>query len=669
MPILLVATFLVWWLYFARPNEDWTKRLISIMGALRWIVITVIAALLLQPYFIQLIEEQELPKLLIYADHSKSVSSSEYAQIDAWASELQKSLQEKYDVEIKKFGAIASEDTAQINPFETDLGAVIESANQDFYGDNIGAIVIASDGIQTTGLSPMYVPLLSPAPIFTIGLGDSSSQSDIEVIEVLANRIAFLDNDIQIKTRIKSSLAQGENISVSLLKNGEQIDSKDISIEKTEQGFELSFLTRADRIGQNKFTIALSAMTNERNTLNNRKSAFVDVLDNRTKIQVIANAPHPDVAAIKRSIETSNQYEVEVVLFDEWDRKVESVDLFILHGVPSNGAQVNAINKISKASKPSWHILTSQTDLASFNSLSVGFSIEGRRQKSDEITGRINADFSLFNLPEFKRMKSLPPLLAPFGDYRLKSDLNIALFQQFGDIETERPLLAFSSTDGVKNGVLSGEGIWRWRLTMKEDDNWVQNVIRKSVQFLALRQKRTRLEVEIPPIIEEQLDVVVKAEAYNESFELTSNAEVKLSVNDSMNNQFDYTLRPKGQSFELNLGKLPPGDYSWKAEAEIAEEFFGESGGFIVNANVSEYQRTQADFELLTKLAERNDGSFFQLTQLADLSAQLGDLESAKPVIHSSDKWRDITELKWLAIVLIVILATEWFLRKFNGSV
>ena len=39
---------------------------------------------------------------------------------------------------------------------------------------------------------------------------------------------------------------------------------------------------------------------------------FIDVIDDRKKILILFSNPHPDIAAIKESLETHDQYEVYV---------------------------------------------------------------------------------------------------------------------------------------------------------------------------------------------------------------------------------------------------------------------------------------------------------------------------------------------------------------------
>ena len=172
----------------------------------------IIAILLLKPFIIQIIEEEEKPRLLIYSDQSASVSQVEKDQVAEFILKAQSDLSEKYEVEGLSFASAVntSPDSAALDPLYTDLGEVMNSVNDDFYGENIGAVVVASDGIQNKGSDPRYVSLKSGANVFTIALGDTSIRSDIELSQVLSNRLAFLNNDIEIKCRVLASKLKGK---------------------------------------------------------------------------------------------------------------------------------------------------------------------------------------------------------------------------------------------------------------------------------------------------------------------------------------------------------------------------------------------------------------------------------------------------------------------------
>ena len=95
------VTVVVAWLYFFRNSEwEWTKGLRYLLAGLRWVVFFVLAALLLTPSIIQLLEETERPRLLIYTDQSASVKPDEKAAVDAFASAAESNLSDKYDVRL-----------------------------------------------------------------------------------------------------------------------------------------------------------------------------------------------------------------------------------------------------------------------------------------------------------------------------------------------------------------------------------------------------------------------------------------------------------------------------------------------------------------------------------------------------------------------------------------
>jgi len=491
-------------------------RLKSVLAAIRMTALIIIAILLLRPFLIQILEEEEKPRLVVYADRSASISQSDQDEITRFIGKAKTELSDKYEVASISFAAQvdASNDSYQLDPLYTDLGDVMSSINEDFYGENIGAVVIASDGIQNKGIDPRYVSLNSNAHVFTIALGDTSVRSDIELSQVLSNRLAFLNNDIEIKSRVLASKLKGKSTSAHLLKDGKEIDVKNITIDQDDYSVEFSFITQIQSIGLNKYTIAIDVIDGEVNTLNNTSDIYVDVLDNRTKVKILAHAPHPDIAAMRKSIEQSDQYEVEVELLDDWDQKIKTADFYIFHGLPTDGNDLNKIKPILKEGVQTLSVVTSGVSIRHFNQLELGFTIEAARNKSDEVTSSVNDQFNLFNLEKNNDLKRFPPLLAPFGNYIINSNHQVALFQKVGNIETQNPLLIFTEEDGLKNGALLGEGWWRWRMfeASISNANWVDLVFQKTVQYLAIKQIRTRINVFAPRQLQERQEVVFNAE-------------------------------------------------------------------------------------------------------------------------------------------------------------
>ena len=669
-----LAIVIVWWLYFYKSRqEEWSVRSKSFLFSLRFIALLIIAILLLKPFIIQIIEEEEKPRLLIYSDQSASVTQIEKEQVAEFILKAQIDLSEKYEVEGFSFASAVniSPDSAALDPLYTDLGEVMNSVNDDFYGDNIGAVVVASDGIQNKGSDPRYVSLKSGTNVFTIALGDTSIRSDIELSQVLSNRLAFLNNDIEIKCRILASKLKGKSSIVRLIKDSTVLEKKTLAIDQNDFSVECSFVTQANKIGLNKYSIAIDVLGSEVNKLNNSSDLYVEVLDNRTRVKILARAPHPDIAAMKRAIEQSDQYEVEVALLDEWDQKIKTADLYIFHGLPSDGNDLNKIKPVLKEGIQVLSIVTNGVSMRHFNELGLGFTIEAARNKSDEVTGSVNEQFNLFNLEKNNEFKRFPPLLAPFGNYIINSNHQVALFQKVGNIETQNPMLLFTEQDGLKNGALLGEGWWRWRMfeASISNEHWVDLVFQKAVQYLAIKQKRTRINVSAPRQLQERQEVVFNAEYYNESFELSNEPQMELRVTDSSGNAIDYQFKNNSNAYRTSLGALPPGSYDWKASVSLNGEAFEEKGKFTVKENRSEFVNLVANHALLYGLAQKKGGMMFQKEEGDALIETLKSLESAKPIIRSSKLWTSLIEWKFILFIIILLLSIEWFFRKYTGYV
>jgi len=667
-----VAAVIGWWVYFHRSKyEDWTAGLRGLLAGLRVALLIITALLLLEPFLIFLDQEEEKPRLLVYDDVSQSVPAEERGRLTTLIRSNEQALSDRYDIEYMQFAEDVQPlaDSAQSKPFYTDFEQVVAATNDLYYNENVGAIVVGSDGIQTRGADPLFLDFNTNAPLMTYALGDSAVLPDLEVSEVLNNKLVFLGNNFQVKARIRARKLQGHTVGLSLKTAGKTIEEKKLDINSGDFVREAVFQTTAEKIGTNRYTVELQVLDGELNRQNNTAETFIEVLDNRTQVLILAKSPHPDVAAIKQAIEKSDQYEVKVSLLADWDQQVDGTDLFILHGLPADVQDQNKIKVIRDKEKPVFSVVTPGVSLLHFNALDFGLQIEGGRGRTDEAGGVQNPTFNLFNSREEPAMDRFPPLEVPFGEYTTTGDHQVLLFQRIGSITTEKPLMLFATRQGWKRGVLTGEGWWRWRLfdLSRGETTWTDQVMIKMVQYLAIKQKRTRLNVNAPSRVVEGREVTFEAEVYNESFELINDPAVQLTLTDSMDRNLEYRFQNDGRGYALSVGTLPPGNYTWKAQVQHNGETFTQSGEFMVTRNKAEFVNLVADYDLLRQWAEKRGGELFHKGQEEALIASLLSLDTAKTIIHTERQWKSVIEWKWIAFLLVVLAALEWLLRKLNG--
>ena len=638
---------------------------------MRAIVLFALVFLLLEPFIISILNDSEKPLLLIYADATESVAEEEKSRFDIWFDSKEEFLEGKYDIHFRRFGSeVANQEDSLSNiGLNTDYSTVIESVNEDHYNQNIGAVVVATDGIQNLGQDPRYQTMNNAAPLYVFAQGDSSIQPDFEITEVLNNDLVFLGNKFQIKVRYKAKRMQGILARLAISRDGKKMDGLASEMVDAKEVREVVFELEADQLGLNRYTISIEPHESEKNINNNSVEAFIDVLDNRTQIAIVAKAPHPDIAAIKTAIESNDQYEVHVHLLVDWDEDLKNVDLAILHGLPTDPNDLNKIKGIRDQQIPVLSIVTSGISWLHFQRLELGLDFKTMRTTNDEASTWVNEGFNLFKAPTNDNLNRFPPLNVVFGDYAFSGGGQVLLNQRIGSINSDRPLMGFTSDNNWKRAVILGEGWWKWRLfeRMQFDTDWTDKLMVKTVQYLALKQKRTRLVIEAPEKIDEGSEIKFEGEYYNESYELNNDGELNLVLKDSVGSEQVFRFQNSGLGYKLNVGALAPGSYSWASEIKMDGATFNQKGEFLVTENKAEYIQTEADFDFLTQWSSISNGSVFYEGMEGDLSSTLQNLETAKPIIHSTKEWESIIDWKWIVMLLVLLVTIEWFIRKYNG--
>ena len=125
--------------------------------------------------------------------------------------------------------------------------------------------------------------------------------------------------------------------------------------------------------------------------------------------------------------------------------------------------------------------------------------------------------------------------------------------------------ILFFQEQEKKVGVVSGEGIWRWRLhdfMSNENQNAFDELVNKTVQFLAVKEDKSKFRVFTENNYFENQEVQFRAELYNQSYELVNEPEIKLNVKDAEGKEFKFLFNRTMQAYVLNAGRFPAGQYT-----------------------------------------------------------------------------------------------------------
>lgn len=679
LPCLLLGVLYAWTLY--RNSSIFTPTQQKYLFVLRSITVALIAFLLLTPLIRMLTKQVEKPILIIAQDNSESIllgNDSVFYKNDypQKLKNISSQFGEEYEVRFISFGSEIVEGFDETySQQQTDISKLFNELSNRFANRNVGAVILASDGIYNRGINPIYTIDKLSAPIFTIGLGDTIPRRDLLISGLEFNRIVYLENDFRVNVSVAARGFAGSRTKLTVQDATQVVFTQDINLNSSDFRIDIPVQLQANKVGTQRYTVSLQALEGEITTKNNQQIFFVDVLDGKQKVMLLAAAPHPDLAAIKQSIESNRNYEVEIVLLEDADlSKLSSYGLLILHQLPNANAKSGLLSQsIQALSLPVWYIIGNQTEYNSFNALQNAITVQNFSGSFNESQGVLRNDFYLFTLSEESknRLRDFPPLNSPFLNATIKGQSAVLFNQLIGVVQTDRPLWAFTDIGGIKYGITYGEGLWKWRLhnfKASENHEAFDELITKTVQYLASKEDKRKFRVNAnKKFFDENENITFVAEVYNDSYEPITQSEVTIELKNSNGASYPFAFNKADKNYTLNAGLLPVGDYTYTAKSILGTTESSVSGQFVINPlNVEELQTT-ADHALLFAIAERSGGQFLLPAQMDNLLDLIKNNEEITSTSFEEKRYEDIINLKFLFFLLLALLSAEWFIRKRSG--
>jgi hypothetical protein len=670
-------------LYFReRTFTDQPKGLVWGMGILRWLGYSLLAALLLSPLLRYLQTDRQEPVVVLAQDVSESVAMEMDTTFYAaqWAA-LREELSAKYQVVDYTFGAsVKAGGDLSFQDKRTNIDAVLTEISDVYGSQNLGAVVLATDGIYNEGTNPAYRNFQIKAPVYTVGLGDTTQRRDLLIRRVFHNKIAYLDDRFSIQVDVSARNAAGANTKLSVSRVGEggikSLHSESITIDRNDFFTTREVVLDADQPGVQRYRISLTRIGEEISTDNNRRDIFVDVLDARQKILLLAAAPHPDLTAMRQALTAGKNNEVEVAYIKKFSGKVGDYDLVVLHQLPAakNPAN-NVLDQLKAAKVPTLYILGEASPSRGIVAAQDLLKFSGKKgTKGNDVSARLVPTFNLFTLSDDLKqtLPKFPPLTAPFGEFIAGPGAITILKQRIGRVDTEYPLVVVGESRGVRTGVIAGSGLWQWRLFDYLEYNSHERfdeLLSQLTQYLTVQEDKRRFRVSLPEnLFDENDPVQLDAELYNSNYELVNEAEANVTITGPEGREYPFVFNRTSNAYTLNAGTLPVGNYRYRATADTGNEKLTFDGRFSVQAVEVERYALEADHGLLRRLSNRFGGKLLFPADLAGLPARLESGGTIKPVLFETVSTKSVVNLKWIFFLLLSLFGAEWFMRRYFGG-
>ena len=167
-------------------SKKYSRGLTVLLFFLRTVVIATIVMLFINPYIKHKTYKIEQPIVVLAQDNSESIILTKdsvfyKAKYPKLLDSIAKELEKNYDVETVFFGnSVISTDRRFSEQF-TNISNALNTIQRQFYKNNVGAVVLLSDGIVNQGVNPELDIENYPFPIYSVTLGDTVSYPSMSI--------------------------------------------------------------------------------------------------------------------------------------------------------------------------------------------------------------------------------------------------------------------------------------------------------------------------------------------------------------------------------------------------------------------------------------------------------------------------------------------------------
>lgn len=590
----------------------------------------------------------------------------------------------------------------------TRLGDAIATAAGELRGQHIAGLIVISDGQSNSGRPPeeavedSAVRRVPPFPVLTVGVGSPEPPRDIEIVQVLANDAAFVNDEVLFSVLVRANGFGGEDAVLLLEQEGEPV--KEVPVQLPEDGASKEVRLRYSprTVGQFTYEISIPPGEGEAVSDNNSQTHLMKVVDDLVRVLYVAGQPSWEYRYLKNALMRDHAVEVSCLL--------QSADP----------------DFIQEGNRPIQRFPTTRKELFQFDVLlfaDVDFSLFSETQYQaivdfvDNLGGGLligaGPRHGLRSLRGTSVTRLLPVVLAeddgrragpatePFrirltpegaqhsvlrmeGDSRQNDELWKQLSPFYWHLPVKEPkpgalVLAehpFERNEAGNHVILAAQmygagravylgtnSTWRWRYY--QGDFYFYRFWGQTIRFLSagrLLGHNKRINI-VTDRNSYQLgdEVRVTARLRDELYRPLELPEVVAAAREPGGNSEDLVLVPVVRRPGTYRGTYQPQSAgAHEVLIERVGELSATARSFMVEEPALETERPEANQALLQRLAQLSDGEYIPLEDIERVPDKIAKFQENMVIEVEDDLW----DSPLMLLLFSAILITEWILRK-----
>ncbi len=573
----------------------------------------------------------------------------------------------------------------------------------------LGAVVLLTDGGDNTGgvdRETLAQVRQLHLPIHTIGFGPDHFAKDVEIVDADVPARALANSRVSAHINFRQHGYEGQKVSVMVRENGHPLAKQEITL-KPEADQSETVMFNAGPAGAHSFQIGIDPIPGEQNAQNNVVVRLINVTQKKQRILYFEGEPKWEYKFIRRALEDDPAIDVvSMVRTTENKMYRQGIDnpKELEGGFPDKPEQLFAYDGLIIGSEEASYFSPAQQnairDFADRRGGGVMF-LAGRFSLSDggyantpmaemmplRLTPEksFTRNFATATLTEAGKASPILRLEdnADANDARWKKMPQIANYAVMGapkpgavvlmnvgeNGKRTTPLLAIENYGHGRTAVLATSGTWRWQMLQDHTDMTHEAFWQQLLRWLVTETPGQVTATTQHQMLNDDGQVHLRTVVRDKTYQTVAGANVEATIS-----------RPDGKSEVVTMKPDPlepgayTGDYSAdKAGAYVAEvvahddklEVGRDTLTFRREDGVAENFNAAQNKELLTRLAADTGGNYYT----ADNAKKLVDEIAVSEAGISGHDSLDIWDMPVLFLLLILIRAAEWLLRRKWGVV
>ncbi|MBM3773309.1 MAG: hypothetical protein FJW27_18865 [Acidimicrobiia bacterium] len=726
--LIVVAVVAIAVVAYRRPLVPLSSSRRLTLAALRALALASLAFFLARPTTLSPPTEPRDLVVPVLVDTSRSMRVTDgeggVSRIDVatrlLTDQLLPALSQRLTPEVFAFGETVggtSADGLSADARHSDIHGSVATIADRYRGRSLAGVVLLSDGgdTESSGRSERNT---SAIPVYSIGIGSTSSTPDREVVGVAVGDPRLDAATVDLRVTAVSRGFNKEPFQLRLLADGRVIETRLLTPVADGSPIDATFTVPPNDVSPTVYTVEIDP---DRDAIaeNNQRSVLVSPAGRKRRVMAIFGSPGFDHSFLARALAADSGLELDMIV--QKGRNDAGQDTFFVQagghraaglasGFPATREALFAYDALIVANVEADFFKRAQLQMVAdfvsergggllvFGGRSftqrglLGTPIEevlpvelndrrGRLARASldidstpkhhgvtlTVDGETHAIMRLGETADHTRRKwsALPALAsaAALGGPRPGATV-LAVTSTAGGVVV--PLVAVQRYGRGRSMLFAGEAAWRWRMLMPATDRSYEFFWRQALRWLSIAAPDP-VDVSVPEAAEPGDTVAFGVEVRDAAFRPVADAIVATMLTTPGGGlQSLTTQRDTGGAgrFTATVRPEQPGLYRFRTEARRGSTELGSSERwFHVGGADREFADPRLNEGVLSRLARASGGRYFEVGEATQM---VGLLESAAPATAAPEP-RDVWHAPWAIGLLMALLSTEWILRRLWG--